>query len=359
MNQLVIKGITYNSGEEITIIFSTTPVVIHGKIHIQDNNGFYICHNSNTLTGRGSSEMYGYSQSFYLRLEQLNQVMFFHKFDIEPRKNTLALGNDFHRFVNQYDYDLRCLFGLKLGIIDQFDTLTVSDDQGHVRLTSTHSNKSLNIRLGRLIKKLLDIVNKLATANKLNPIGLPYNDEKIEGIHNKWMALHPGSITYKIVNGEEILKGYTSSNYVSGGSSLQKSCMTNKHSYLKLYTSNKQISLLIIYAGEQICGRCLIWKCDDGQTYHDRIYTGYDWVVNRMHEILKKENIKPLTSDNKVTLDAIDFPLYPYMDSFYMVNLKEKILYYDPHNRVRAKHIIRNTSGILAACNTDTQPYPF
>ena len=191
--------------------------------------------------------------------------------------------------------------------------------------------------------------NKLILSNPKNIKGVNVNDELIEKIHNKWMATHPGAITYKLVSGNDILEGYTKKNYIQGGSSLQNSCMTDKFNFLNIYTENpEKISMMIFYSADKICGRTLVWKCDDGKTYHDRVYVGIDWMNNKANEILKKEGIERLAEDNKVTIDKIEFDNYPYMDHFYYAHLKKKVLYFDPQNRIKAKHMIRNTGGQIS-----------
>ena len=104
--------------------------------------------------------------------------------------------------------------------------------------------------------------------------------------------------------------------------------MTNNFDSLKLYTSNpKQINSMLFYFNGKICGRCLIWKCDDGKDYHDRLYYNNDWAKPYMEELLKKNDIKSAKSKKlTVTLDKISFNRYPYMDTFIRKDIKSKQL---------------------------------
>ena len=146
----------------------------------------------------------------------------------------------------------------------------------------------------------------------------------IEKLHNKWISYNI-DIKFEIVTGKDILKGYTKKNYTKDQHF--ESCMTDKHNFLKLYTENpNQISLMIFYLNHDICGRCIIWKCDDGEKYHDRVYFSHDWLRPAILSTIERNSIKSITSNKSVTLDKISFDWYPFLDSFSYGNTKEKKL---------------------------------
>ena len=345
MKTININGNTFTNGDDILLILGQV-LLIRGKIHIHDDVTFFICHDNRALSGSVSPETYGLPFSYLMRSDE-RDIMVYHDFKLEIAK--LTSKDNFFRFLKPFGYTIETLFSLKLGVTDLYETISGSAEQGYVELHSRARSKKLAIRLGRLIKKMVTAFNKVVITNPKNTKGVEINDELIEKIHNKWMAMHPGAITYKIVSGTDILSGYTKKNYIPGGSSLQGSCMTDKLNYLNIYTENpEKISMMIFYSADKICGRTLIWKCDDGKTYHDRVYVGIDWMTNKANEILKNEGIERLAEDNKVTINKIDFDNYPYMDHFYSVHLKKKVLYFDPQNKIKAKHMIRNTGGQIA-----------
>ena len=273
----------------------------------------------------------------------------------EPELNiiNLSIRDNIYGFLSTIDDQrVKYLLLLKLGVIDSYDSITSSKDQGYVELHSKERGKKLSIRLGRLMRKLVKAFNKLTSHNEKNK-PLEVTDEVIETIHNKWMSSHPSAMVHKILTGQDLLEGYRRANYVKGGSSLQNSCMTDKFDLLKIYSENPdKISLMAFYAGDSICARCLLWTCDNGEKFYDRIYTGYDWLYNGIQEVLKTEGYKPLAEEAQVTLSRIDFDWYPYMDSFYNVHFKKKRLYYDPKHTVRTKYYLRSTGGYISQNGT-------
>ena len=343
---IIINGNSFESGDEITI-FLGIDHIINGKIHLHDNTTFFICHNDGYFDYSKSPEQYGYKYAYMLRKDSMGSNLIFHKFDVQ--RYALYSKDNVVPFLRQFGFDVEMLMYLKLDGISAYDYITGHNEQGYVELHSKERKKQLPIKLGRLVKKLVTSFNKLVLSNPKNVIGITIPDEKIESIHNKWMAGHKGAIVCKFLTGQDIIEGYSSKNYMSGSCNLQGSCMTNKYENLKLYTHNpSKISLMTLYQGPKVCGRTLIWKSDDGSTYHDKIYFGADWVQAKMLTILKEQGIKSLgSSDIKVSLEKADFDLYPYVDSFYHIHFKKKAVYYDPHHKIKTKYIIKSSGGYI------------
>lgn len=229
----------------------------------------------------------------------------------EPLKITYSKTMEL--FLKDHFKNLRVLFKVKLGVLDNYDSITDSTE-GYVELHSKERKKKLRIKLGRLFRKLITAHNTVFTEKPLE-----LKDELIETIHNKWTSFNAG-ITHELVTGKDILKAYSNE--------APSSCMTNAGDRLKLYTSNPdKVNSMIFYYNGKICGRTLVWRCDDGELYHDRIYFSNDWGQPYMQEILKRNGIKSAkTSKLTVTLEKIDFPSYPYMDTFVRRDNKKKQL---------------------------------
>jgi hypothetical protein len=120
--------------------------------------------------------------------------------------------------------------------------------------------------------------------------------------------------------------------------------MTDEFQYLKLYTKNpKQISLLVFYINKEICGRCLVWKADNGKVYHDRIYCSYDWALDAINQVIENRGLLPLTPRRTVTLDRIEFEYYPYMDSFKYASFTKKRL--TTYKTASSEYFLQDTDG--------------
>ena len=107
--------------------------------------------------------------------------------------------------------------------------------------------------------------------------------------------------------------------------------MNNPFDRLKFYTDYPdKIKLLILYYQGQVAGRSLVWTCDDGKIYHDRIYVAFDWVRNSMLDIFKKENIKNAYGAGlslKVSIPHLSTCTnLPYLDTFNNKNYDKKYL---------------------------------
>jgi len=357
MDKLVINGNTFVSGDEVIAIVGNNSI-LRGKICLHSNydTAFYICHDDRNMSGSNSPNMYGYRYSYIMYVHDTPQdtnqpgenyaVYHIVDFEIEP-KIVSNINNTLTSFLTFYGFEFRTLLKLKNTVTAAYDSVKISDTQGFIELHCSERKKKVSIKLSRLIRKLIVKYNEVVFSNPKNVSGIPLTDEFIEKLYNRWMSAQPSIITHEIVKGQDILKGYTKSNYVEGGSTLQNSCMGDKFDYLKIYTENpEQISLIIFYTGTQVCGRTLLWNCDDGEIYHDRIYVGFDWLEHLMQERLNNIGYTRVNNKNKVTLSKMDFVSYPYMDSFYNISFKTKSLHYEP-NGERYKYELRTINGYV------------
>lgn len=331
MNDILVKGTRFKTGDKVVISLKNSEffnATIYVDKHI--GNRFFMCHNNNKFCGSRANEMFNHEYSWVFQTDEHGNItsgenenetiLIFHGEEFNFGRLNCNIDTKLSIFLSKHFPKIRLLFCIQLGIIDKYTSITSSED-GFVELYLPEKNKSVKIKLGRLIRKLVVEFNKRGN-NSLKEV----NDEFVETLHNKWVSFN-SDVEYKIVTGEDILIGYTSKNYLS--TAPIKSCMTNRFPDLKIYTDNPdKINLLIFYFDGSVCGRCLIWKCDDGEIYYDRIYHAYDWMKPFIDEFLAKNNYKDAKSGKlSVTIKNYEYGKYPYLDTFYYANLNKGILY--------------------------------
>lgn len=347
-----INNNEFNDGDQITFLYDD--VIIQGEIHIPDDDEYFILHNERSYWYDDVPIKTDYKYAWFFSLEDEIDNQIFHRINVE--KN-FKYDEDFSQgvrfFLINQPINLYSIFSIKLPSISKYDSITESTSQGSVELHSSVRNKKLTVKLGRLTRKLIKEFNeKLKTNPKNNK--LDFLDKNIEKIHNEWMAAHASEVKYQILSGEDILKGYSSKYYCEGQGSLHNSCMTDKKDFLKIYTQNKEnIFLLVFYdkdKTDKIAGRTLIWKCDDGNFYNDRIYFTQDWYEIAYQNVCFNLGFKKANNSKlhlKIKLNNLDFRKYPYVDTFHYVSFKEKSLYNNPPEKKQFKYSLRNQNGYI------------
>ena len=333
MSEIVYKGRTLKSGDELKVSFK------EGKflecIAEIDKNVLHLCSNSSSYSGGRPEKKHGKRYAYPIQINNGKSTNMNDSEMILLKKEEeffdFKLSERMNRFFSSDFADYKFLFNVKNDVIANFDHINEpkKDDKelkdGYVVLHSKERSKMLKIRLGRLMRKLIINYNE-KIGKEINNI-LPINDQLIERMHNQWVA-YLTAVTHEFASGVDIYKGYTGANYHKKGS--LGSCMTNAFDRLKFYTENPdKIRLLIVYYQGEVCGRSLVWNCDDGKTYHDRIYTGFDWVRSSMLEIFKKEGIKNAHGAGlnlKVSLKMNGNTTFPYLDTFGVKNIDKKYL---------------------------------
>jgi hypothetical protein len=253
--------------------------------------------------------------------------------------------------------------GERIGVVNkEAIEPTESEDQ---RIWSTSRN---NIKIGRLVRAIL-------TASKIS-----FTDSEIEQFTNTYKATYDFAKDalkqFDIVKGDKIAYWYDEENYVSGGGSLNNSCMASVGSdYFDIYTQNPQVSLVILYGDggsiesekytdSKIKGRAILWDAKlDGQPvkFMDRIYTSQDADVELFKQFAekngwwfkKRQSMEPgddFTDGSsskkgkiKVNLDDTDFEYYPYCDTICYIDTNTGMAsnkYWDDSNRM-----LRDTGG--------------
>ena len=253
--------------------------------------------------------------------------------------------------------------GERIGVVNkEAMEPTEAEDQ---RIWSTSRN---NIKIGRLVRAIL-------TASKIS-----FTDSEIEQFTNTYKATYDFAKDalkqFDIIQGNKIAYWYDEENYVSGGGSLNNSCMASVGSdYFDIYTQNPQVSLVILYGDggsiesekytdDRIKGRAILWDAKlDGQPvkFMDRIYTTQDADVELFKQFAekngwwfkKRQSMEPgddFTDGNsskkgtiEVKLDDADFSEYPYCDTICYIDSDTGMAsnkYWDDSNRM-----LRDTGG--------------
>jgi len=348
-----INNNKFEDGDEITFLFDDT--IIQGEIHIPNDDEYFILHNERSYWYDDNPISNGYKYAWFFRLEDNIDNFIFHRINIKKlfKYTEKHINKSIRYFLMNQSPNLYHLFYLNLEPIEKYEYIRESETQGHIELKSKERNKKLSTKIGRLAGKLVSSFNDIVKTNPKNTL-FQFKDKDIERLHNQWMAAHVSEIRYAIFKGEDILKGYTSTNYCKGQGTLHNSCMTDKKHILDLYTKNPDnVSLLVFYAQdepEKIAGRTLIWKCNDGEFYNDKIYFTQDWFEFAYQNVCNNLGFKRIYGKDdtcSVTLKNLNFKRYPYLDTFYNVSFKRKTLFHNPPDTLKFKYTLRNTMGYI------------
>ena len=185
------------------------------------------------------------------------------------------------------------------------------------------SRKTTEIKFGRFLTTLIKL------AKKEFDINFDINCSDIEKYHNNFILVQNGDyIKTEINSGEELREGYKSINYYKVTSSLGGSCMTNKTSYLDLYTNNDNVKMVVIKSLGSIVGRALLWKTTCGKELLDKEYTCEDWVIELFNKIRKENNYLEYSTEEKlsVAVNTENINDWPYLDTFAYLDREKKIL---------------------------------
>ena len=208
-----------------------------------------------------------------------------------------------------------------------------------------------NMKIGRLVRAILKSAN------------FEFTDKEIEDFTNQYKATFDFSMDalkqFDIVKGHDISKWYDEDNYVSGGGTLNNSCMASVNpSYFDIYCENSQVSMVILYSedgkivgdkfvSDKIRGRAILWDAEfkgNSIKFMDRIYTTHDSDVELFKQFAEKngwwwktsqsmEQWEQITNGTDRELDRIvvkaddvDWSYYPYMDTMSYLNLDENVI---------------------------------
>ena len=255
---------------------------------------------------------------------------------------------------------------------DMDSTYSESDNDDMYRFDSqgigpdVYSGNRNQIKIGKLVNKIL---------------GNKYSDARIENFVNKLKANLETKQTFDIISGIDIANTYDTRKYARGGGSLGSSCM-NSQDFFDLYTENEDVCRMLVLrefdgSSYKIVGRALLWKLtscvgskdskDDGIKLNvkyllDRIYVSEDYLEHKFTDYAKKQGWahKPLQTfyhKNYITYNGQsynmkmtvkvkpgEYKVYPYMDTFTRLDVKNGTLYNDD-NRDEQGTILNSTQG--------------
>ena len=226
-----------------------------------------------------------------------------------------------------------------------------------------------NIKIGRFVRSILTI-SKIAFTN-------PELEEFVNLYKATYDFTKDSLKQFDTVNGELIAHFYNIDRYVSGGGSLNNSCMACVDSdYFEIYTNNSQVNLVILYSDDgelkdekytskKIKGRSLLWDATiNGESvkFMDRIYTVLDNDVELFKQYAEKNGFwykksqsmnqdEPITDGKSVirnpsilvNLDECEFDYYPYCDTMCYLNSDDSTLTNDSSNS--SDKSLRDTDG--------------
>ena len=265
----------------------------------------------------------GYSKQAYLtsNIEQILES----KFAFEEKN--FFIDNTLYDFI--YENKLITFFKYKLDPFSDYDTFEMLKDNSLLRMVNSSTGNKLDLKIGRYLTKINTYLNLLSPKN-------------IEDLAIKYKTRCEENIEFEFLSGENIKEGYKTENYDTfNNSSLWGSCMNNKTTYLKIYTKNPNVvRLAIIKKNNKIQARCFVWKIND-KFYYDKIYFYKEHQSSIMRQNLESESILPIhkLTYASIKLDFCDFNKYPYLDTFYLLDMESKsLIYFDPEREYRLLH---------------------
>ena len=174
---------------------------------------------------------------------------------------------------------------------------------------------------------------------KLNP---NLKDIEIEALVNRFRAESEANFIVPkidVLTGKDIPYWYDEVRYQRGGGSLNNSCMrgSSAQSRVAFYGQHPdRIAMAAIIKNDKLRARAIIWRCDDGRIYMDRIYCVDGKSGVQLEKYAKANNMscyRHADGLNKqprmqVTLPngkSKNYPNTPYMDTMYCAKIEADI----------------------------------
>jgi len=320
MYTININGFDFKSGDSVTCEIDGVDIS-DAKIFINGGD-IYICHSNRNREGNSSPDKLGYPFSWVFRiLDDGTLTDNVKKLSLSIlsslKKRHVTFSNDLDNFIYSYNCDIMKYVQYEIGLFPEYTEYHISDKLGFIKMSN--DNRSMEIKIGRMLKQ---IPSKL---DSTTGVKIKLTDSYIESMVNSYISFQnmcKTEIEYLV--GRDILMGYTRDNQVAGDSTLNSSCMNDKHDFLQLYTNNpNKVKLAIIKSGGKIAARALVWETEDGKRY-DRVYYRFDWQEKLMKSKLESVGITSIKMEDVaiVKLDVSDFEHYPYLDSLYIFDKK-------------------------------------
>jgi hypothetical protein len=252
----------------------------------------------------------------------------------------------------------------RIGVINK---TAVQESEGveNMRVWSTSRNP---IKIGRLIRAILTKAE------------VSFTDKDIEDFTKTYKATYDfmkdALKQFDVIQGKKIAYWYERDNYVSGGGTLNNSCMADVETseYFDIYCYNPQVSLVILYSddgkidgekytSDKIKGRAILWDANingkEGK-FMDRVYTRFDSDVDLFKQFAEKngwwykksQSMEPSesitnglesASNPKIVVQLKDgcWDHYPYCDTMCYLDTNDDTL----TNREVGDRMLRDTGG--------------
>ena len=252
----------------------------------------------------------------------------------------------------------------RIGVINK-TSIEESEDTENIKVWSTSRNP---IKIGRLIRAILTKAN------------VSFTDKDVEDFTNTYKATYDFMKDvlkqFDVIQGDKIAYWYEKNNYVSGGGTLNNSCMADvdTENYFDIYCYNPQVSLVILYSDDgkiegekytsnKIKGRAILWDANingkEGK-FMDRVYTRFDSDVDLFKQFAEKngwwykksQSMEPseaITNGSEsagnpniiVKLKDGTWDYYPYCDTMCYLDTGDDTL----TNREVGDRMLRDTGG--------------
>lgn len=183
-------------------------------------------------------------------------------------------------------------------ILSEFGIVSIiSNDMNYIDLTDKEDEVSFLPSEREDILKDKDVDPWKSHRNRMK-IGKFFNrvmymdEDRLENLVNWYKAVYnivteDYNKVFRIVHGRDIVYWYNQRNYVTGGGTLNNSCMRgSSDDRFDLYVDNPDVCKLLIMVDEKsgkLLARALMWETDKG-IYIDRPYCRYD----KDHMLYKK-----------------------------------------------------------------------
>jgi hypothetical protein len=344
---LVYKGIQYKPGSRVIVTIDGTQ--IEGKIQ-QEDPYHYICHNEQEKSGNQAINRLGYNYSWAFKQEGdgtlTDGVVILGINSVEHLKDNFEISEKLITFFQSKRIDILSIEDKRM--FPDYNKFDISETKGMIKLVNSEKNRSTDLKFGRFLnsfdKQYKDILNMYSL----------FDNKKIEKIHNDYVAYQTGNhIKVEYLTGKQILEGYKRENYQASKSSLGGSCMTDKLSYLDLYTKNPdKISMVAIKMFDKFVGRCLVWTTNCGQKIMDKPYICDEWVLSKFDEVREKEgylSFNDVINSMKlfIDLDTTDIQEWPYLDTFMYLTFHQKKVFVEQPVGVLQLNIFNRKTEVL------------
>jgi hypothetical protein len=346
---LIYKGVKYKPGSKVVV--KIDDIRIEGKLQ-QESEFYFICHNEPEKSGRYADNRLGYDYSWAFKQQYdgslSDNVVILGINDVENLKENFEISEKLISFFQSKRIDILSIEDKRM--FPGYNKFDISETKGMIKLLNSEKNRSTDLKFGRFLnsfyKQFVDIFK----------IESSYDNKKIEKTHNDYVSYQTGNhIKVEYLLGKQILDGYKRDNYQASKSSLGGSCMTDKLSYLDLYTKNpNKVSMVAIKMFDKFVGRCLLWTTNCGKKVMDKPYICDEWVLSKFDEIREKEgylsfnDVVNLEMKLFIDLDTTDIDEWPYLDTFMYLTFHQKKVIVEQPVEVLSLNIFNRKVGVLA-----------